>query len=95
MKYIYRVFGLIACGMDSEWYVTQQDGCIIGHLYKELMFVSLVPQPTLGSWSKPIVAFGCFFQNVFMHAVSDILLVKKEKWKSEIATDKSPEEHSV
>lgn len=95
VKYIYSVFGLIAFGMDSEWYMTQQDGCITGHLYKEFIFVSLVPQPMLRSCSKPTVAFGCFFQNVFMHTISDILLVRKEKWKSEIATDKSPEEHSV
>lgn len=78
VKYIYSAFGLIAFGSDSEWYVTQQDGCIIGHLYKELMFVSLVSQLTMGSYSKPIVAFGCFFQNAFMHTISDILLVKKK-----------------
>lgn len=59
------------------------------------MFVSLVLQSVLGSWSKPFLAFVYFFQNALMHKISEILLVKKKKLKSEIPTDKSLEEHSV
>lgn len=59
------------------------------------MFVSLALQSVLGSSSKPFLAFVYFFQNVLMHKISEILLVKKKKLKSEIPTDKSLEEHSV